>query len=158
MAALIEIVEAARDGKAVRLHRDDGEVLVVNVLAYDEHELTCIVLTSSRPERYAVCDSTGFSVAHSEIERARVLKRPPPRTRAVLKPLLLLALGLALSTGPAHAVEIPDEGDCPPYPVPEGSDAPQMEDVVPPQCIDRVRERGGAGRHRPVDRTRANGC
>jgi hypothetical protein len=132
MAALIEIVEAVRDGKAVRLHRDDGEVLVVNILAYDEHELTCVVLTSSRPERYAVCDSTGTIVAHAEIERARVLDRPPARTRAVLKSLLLLALGLALSSGPAHAVEIPEEGDCPPYPVPEGGDAPQMEDVVPP--------------------------
>ena len=85
MAAPSEIVEAARKGKAVRLHKSDGEVLVVQVLGYDEDVLTYTVLTSSHPERYAVCDSTGFRLSHGEIERARVLDRPPARHRAVLE-------------------------------------------------------------------------
>jgi hypothetical protein len=34
------------------------------------------VLSSSRPERYAVCDSTGFVIPISEIERARLLEEP----------------------------------------------------------------------------------
>ncbi len=39
-----------------------------------------------------------------------------------------LALGLA---GPMRAVEVPPEGDCPPYAVQPGADAPPAEDVIP---------------------------
>ncbi len=72
-------------GKPVRVHRQDGEVLVAKVLHCEDRELVYAVLTSSRPERYAVCDSTGFRLALDEIERVQVLERPPPRWRARLE-------------------------------------------------------------------------
>ena len=46
-------------------------------------------------------------------------------------PLALAAL-LLLLAGPALAVEVPAEGQCPPYPVPTGDGADPSEDVVPP--------------------------
>jgi len=61
---------ALETGELVRLHADDGEVLVARILSFDEHEICFTVATSSRPERYAVCDSTGFRRAWHEIERA----------------------------------------------------------------------------------------
>lgn len=71
-----EIVRARETGQPVRVHTSDGEVLVARVLGYNEMELVYTVLTSSRPERYAVCDSTGFVIPISEIEWARLLEEP----------------------------------------------------------------------------------
>ncbi len=53
----------------------------------------------------------------------------PPKRPSV--PLALAAL-LLLLAGPALAVEVPAEGQCPPYPVPTGDGAEPSEDVVPP--------------------------
>ena len=64
------IARAFETGQPVRLHVLDGEVLVARILSYDEAEICFAVVTSSRPERYAVCDSTGFRRAWHEIERA----------------------------------------------------------------------------------------
>ena len=64
------IARALETGQSVRLHADDGEVLVARILSYDDREICFAVVTSSRPERYAVCDSTGFRRAWHEIERA----------------------------------------------------------------------------------------
>lgn len=64
------IARALETGQPVRLHASDGEVLVARILSYDESEICFAVVTSSRPERYAVCDSTGFRRAWQEIERA----------------------------------------------------------------------------------------
>jgi len=64
------IARALETGQPVRLHVQDGEVLVARILSYDELAIRFAVVTSSRPERYAVCDSTGFRRAWHEIERA----------------------------------------------------------------------------------------
>lgn len=64
------ITHALETGQAVRLHAQDGEVLVARILSCDEREICFTVITSSRPERYAVCDSTGFRRMWDEIERA----------------------------------------------------------------------------------------
>jgi hypothetical protein len=64
------IARALETGQPVRLHAQDGEVLVARILSYDDEEVCFAVVTSSRPERYAVCDSTGFRRAWREIERA----------------------------------------------------------------------------------------
>ncbi len=71
-----EIVRASETGQPVRVHTREGEVLVARVLRFDESEFVYAVLTSSRPERYAVCDSTGFVLAISEIEKVRLLEEP----------------------------------------------------------------------------------
>ena len=54
------IARALETGQPVRLHASDGEVLVAQIISADDEEICFAVLTSSRPERYAVCDSTGF--------------------------------------------------------------------------------------------------
>jgi hypothetical protein len=64
------IARALETGQPVRLHAQDGEVLVARILSYDDAEICFTVVTSSRPERYAVCDSTGFRRAWHEIARA----------------------------------------------------------------------------------------
>jgi len=64
------IARALETGQPVRLHAEDGEVLVARILSFDDDEIRFTVITSSRPERYAVCDSTGFRRAWHEIERA----------------------------------------------------------------------------------------
>ncbi len=69
-----EIVTAAGSGQPIRLHTRDGEVLVARVLQFDERELRYLVLTSSRPERYAVCDSTGYTRPLDEPQKAVLLK------------------------------------------------------------------------------------
>ena len=79
------IIEAERSGRTLRLHRSDGEVLVLQVLAYDETELVYAVLTSTHPERYGVCDSTGFRLPLVEITSLHLLNRPPARYRAVIE-------------------------------------------------------------------------
>ncbi len=71
-----EIVRACETGQPVRVHTSEGEVLVARILSFDETEFVYAVLTSSRPERYAVCDSTGFVLALSEIEKVRLLEEP----------------------------------------------------------------------------------
>ncbi len=68
-----EIVTAAGSGQPIRLHTRDGEVLVARVLQFDERELRYLVLTSSRPERYAVCDSTGFPLPIDELQMVVLL-------------------------------------------------------------------------------------
>jgi len=67
------LAAAAASGQPVRVHLRDGEVLVARVLGLDACELVYAALRSSRPERYAVCDSTGFRVARAEIERVSLL-------------------------------------------------------------------------------------
>ena len=65
-----EIAIAFETGQPVSLHAGDGEVLVARILSYDADEICFMVVSSSRPERYAVCDSTGFRRRWHEIERA----------------------------------------------------------------------------------------
>jgi len=69
-----EVARALETGRDVRLHARDGEVLVARVLDVDGGELRFAVVTSSRPERYAVCDSTGFTLRFDELERAVLLE------------------------------------------------------------------------------------
>jgi hypothetical protein len=64
-----EVLESLRSGRALRVHTRDGEVVVCRVLSFDERELVYAALESSRPERYAVCDSTGFCLAWDAIDR-----------------------------------------------------------------------------------------
>ena len=78
MSVLDEIVTAADSGQPIRVHTRDGEVLVARVLQFDKHELRYLVLTSSRPERYGICDSTGFTLPMNELQKV-VLLKPPPR-------------------------------------------------------------------------------
>lgn len=66
----IAVARALERGQPVRLHARDGEVLVARILSFDEHEVCFTVLRSTQPERYAVCDSTGFRRAWEELERA----------------------------------------------------------------------------------------
>ena len=68
------VFEAQRDGTPVRLHIRDGEVLVARILETDERGIRFAVVTSSRPERYGVCDSTGFLRDWDEIERAALVR------------------------------------------------------------------------------------
>ena len=66
--------EAHATGRDIRLHLEDGEVVVARVLWIEPGELAYAALTSSRPERYAVCDSTGTTLAFRAIARARLLE------------------------------------------------------------------------------------
>ena len=45
---------------------------------------------------------------------------------------ILSALGATLAAVPALAVEVPPEGQCPPYPLPPERGGPAQDDVVPP--------------------------
>jgi hypothetical protein len=74
-AIAAQIDTAQRELRPLRLHLTDGEVLTARVLAWDGRELVYAPLHSSRPERYGICDSTGFAVALGAIERAQ-LQRP----------------------------------------------------------------------------------
>lgn len=73
---LADLVEAEHRGTPVRLHLRDGEVVVARLLFVDQRELVYAALRSSRPERYATCDSTGVRVELAEIERAQLLRDP----------------------------------------------------------------------------------
>lgn len=73
------MARAFETGRDVRLHALDGEVLVARIMGVDEGELRFAVITSSRPERYAVCDSTGFLRRFDELERAVVLEASDER-------------------------------------------------------------------------------
>ena len=83
MPVLSELESARDTGAAVRLHTVDGEVVIAQVISLHPDELVYAPITSSRPERYAVCDSTGFSLALDDIQRAELVKGQP-RTRRVL--------------------------------------------------------------------------
>ncbi len=85
MSVPVEIVQARESGRPVRLFRSDGEVLVLRVLSYDDEQLLYAVFTSTHPERYAVCDSTVFSLELAEIERVTLLDLPHALRRAVLE-------------------------------------------------------------------------
>lgn len=67
------LASAQQSGEEVRVHTLCGEVLVVHVLEVSDRELRYIVVTSSRPERYALCDSTGFLLPLERIERVQRL-------------------------------------------------------------------------------------
>jgi hypothetical protein len=68
------VIERAREGaRPVRLHVAGGEVLVVQVLAAGSGRVRCRVLTSSRPENHAHCDSTGLDLSLAEIQRAALV-------------------------------------------------------------------------------------
>jgi hypothetical protein len=75
-----EVLEGALEsGRSVRLHLSDGEVVVARVLSVDDDEVVYAALQSSRPERYAVCDSTGARARLESVERAVLLA---PRKRS----------------------------------------------------------------------------
>jgi hypothetical protein len=65
-----EVARALQTGCPVRLHLCDGEVVVARILDFDADELRFAPIQSSRPERYAVCDSTGFVLRFAELEKA----------------------------------------------------------------------------------------
>ena len=72
-------MQAVQAGCPVRLHTRDGEVLVARILETDERGIRFAVVTSSRPERYGICDSTGFLRDWDEIERAALVAEGRPR-------------------------------------------------------------------------------
>jgi hypothetical protein len=74
VTVLERIAEAAKAGGPVRLHVEDGEVVVVRVLEYDERRVRYAPVTSSRPERYAACDAVGFEIPIAAILRATPLR------------------------------------------------------------------------------------
>jgi hypothetical protein len=76
-----EVAAALQTGRPVRLHLRDGEVLVARILDFDAERLRFAPIQSSRPERYAVCDSTGFVVPFADIERAVVVSESRARRR-----------------------------------------------------------------------------
>ena len=76
-----DLCAAARSGDDIRLHLDDGEVVVARVLSWDGAELVYAAVSSSRPERYAFCDSMGVGVALARIARTQVLRGRPRRAR-----------------------------------------------------------------------------
>jgi len=75
------LAQAFERGRPARIHARDGEVLVARVLELDGESVRFAVVTSSRPERYAVCDSTGFVRRFDERERAVVLESDPRARR-----------------------------------------------------------------------------
>jgi hypothetical protein len=73
------LADAERRGLPVRLHMEDGEVLVARILHRGPREVTYAVVTSSRPEKYALCDATGFIIQLDAIRKASVLRGPSQR-------------------------------------------------------------------------------
>ena len=71
------VQRAARSGQPVRVYLRDGEVLVARILDCDTTVFRYAVETSTRPERYGVCDSTGFERALAEVERITLLQDLP---------------------------------------------------------------------------------
>jgi len=71
-----DLSTAARTGQPVRIHAHDGEVIVARVLNCSAEEVVYTVITSSRPERYAVCDAVGFSLPMHAITKTRLLRDP----------------------------------------------------------------------------------
>jgi hypothetical protein len=64
------VARALELGQPVRLHARDGEVIVARILDFDERGVRFAVLRSTRPERYAECDSTGALRRWDELDRA----------------------------------------------------------------------------------------
>ncbi len=79
MTTQAAIARASDSGQPIRVHTRDGEVLVARVLHCDDRQLHSVVVTSSRPERYGVCDATGFSLRLDAIERVQLLREPISR-------------------------------------------------------------------------------
>ena len=76
---LLQSIQAAeRDEKPLRIQRSDGERILARVLGLDGDVLLYAVSTSTHPERYGVCDSTGFRLPLREIESAALSQAPPP--------------------------------------------------------------------------------
>ena len=74
--AVSELIQrGARSGQAIRVYLTDGEEIVARVLNHDEDQLVYLVETSTHPERYAVCDSTGFVVEIARIARVEELSK-----------------------------------------------------------------------------------
>ena len=69
-----DLEQAAASGQPIRIHTRDGEVLVARVLNCDEHEIVYAVITSSTPEKYAICDATGFAIPLQEVAKTRLLQ------------------------------------------------------------------------------------
>jgi len=69
-----ELDQAAASGQPIRIHTRDGEVLVARVLNCDQDEVVYVVVTSSRPEKYAICDATGFAIPLQEVAKTRLLE------------------------------------------------------------------------------------
>lgn len=80
MTVLEGIAAAAKAGGTVRMHIEDGEVVVARVLEYDERRVLYAPVSSSRPERYATCDAVGFEMPLAAIRRATPLE-PARRER-----------------------------------------------------------------------------
>lgn len=68
------VAQAAETGRRVRLHLLDGEVVIAQVLWHDDGAFVYAAITSSHPERYAVCDSTGVRLTFDALERAQLLR------------------------------------------------------------------------------------
>ena len=49
-------------------------MLVARVLNCDDHEVVYVVITSSKPEKYAICDATGFAIPLQQVAKTRLLE------------------------------------------------------------------------------------
>ena len=78
-AAFTAIEEAQRVDKPLRIRREDGEEILAKVLGCEGEVLLYAVYTSTHPERYGVCDSTGFRLPFREIASLTVSNAAPPR-------------------------------------------------------------------------------
>ena len=76
-----DLERALRSGESLRIHARSGEVLVARVLEWDGERLRYLVESSSRPENYAVCDSTGFELRLDEIDRVGAVRADRSRRR-----------------------------------------------------------------------------
>ena len=80
LAALRLALEEATEAETpVRIQRTDGEEILARVLGRDGDVLLYAVYTSTHPERYGVCDSTGFRLSLTEISSIALSDAPPPR-------------------------------------------------------------------------------
>ena len=80
MDVAADLERAAASGQPLRVHLVDGEVAVVRVRHLDGAEVTYDVLRSSRPERYAHCDSLGYQCGIEAVERTQLLSEEALRT------------------------------------------------------------------------------
>jgi len=71
-----DLERAAETRQPIRIHTSDGEVLVARILNCDDEEVVYAVITSSRPEKYAVCDSVGFAIPRTAVEATKLLRDP----------------------------------------------------------------------------------
>lgn len=75
---MLAIEEAQKAGKPLRILRSDGEEILAKVLGREGEVLLYAVYTSTHPERYGICDSTGFRLPLREIQSAVLSDAPPP--------------------------------------------------------------------------------